>query len=77
MVNVVVVGKFVVVKVPVTEPALTTPKVSFAAGVKLLTNETLSVPFRLALPVTLSTSYWVPAVVPPNSAFNVPPAPCT
>ncbi len=65
----------VVAKLPVLEAKLRKVKLSLTAGVKVLNWLNCSVPPRLAVPVTLMTSYPVPAVVPPSSMAVVLPAP--
>ena len=58
------VGKFVVAKLPLVVFAVITPKF-WPLGANPLMVLALSVPPRVTLPVTASTSYCVPAVVPP------------
>jgi hypothetical protein len=63
-------------KVPLREPNINTRKVSPMAGKKLSIKRTFRVPFRVARPVTVSRSYWVPAVRPPILTFRTPPGFC-
>jgi len=66
-------GRLDVAKLPMAVvPALITSKLC-PLGVKLFINEPVRVPPRLAVPDTDSTSYCVPAVVPPMSIFRFEP----
>ena len=60
------------VNVPEMLCALRIVNVCPIVGVKELTSPTVSVPPKLAVPVTFSWLYCVPTVVPPIETFNEP-----
>ena len=62
--------------VPVMLAAFRAVKIWPTAGVKALTRAAVSVPPKLAAPVTCSWLYCVPTVVPPTETFMAPVESC-
>jgi hypothetical protein len=61
---------------PLMLDAVSTVKVEPTVGVNPLANATVSVPARVAVPLTCNWLYPVPTVVPPMKAFTEAVASC-